>query len=90
MATKTHRTVQTRLIRIGNSRGLRLPKALIDQAGLVDKVQMEVANGGLLIRPAREPRAGWEAECRLLVARGEGTMLDQPTATAFDNEEWEW
>ncbi|UCH27384.1 MAG: AbrB/MazE/SpoVT family DNA-binding domain-containing protein [Trueperaceae bacterium] len=48
------------LIRIGNSRGVRIPKALIDQAGLEGgELELKVVRGGLLIRPLKRPRQGW-------------------------------
>jgi antitoxin MazE len=48
------------LIRIGNSKGVRIPKALIEQAGLEGgELELKVVRGGLLIRPLKRPRQGW-------------------------------
>ena len=82
--------MKARLVRIGNSRGVRLPKAVIDQVGLSDEVDLEVGNGAVIIRPARAIRQGWAEACKEMVARGEGALLDLPTSTRFDREEWEW
>lgn len=49
----------TKLIRIGNSRGVRIPKALIEECGLGDAVELQAQEGELVIRPARRARAGW-------------------------------
>jgi antitoxin MazE len=51
--------MKTRLVRIGNSRGLRLAKPLIEQLGFEDEVEMRVESGTLVIRPSRVVRAGW-------------------------------
>ena len=51
--------MKARLVRIGNSRGLRLPKAVIEQVGLDDEVELVVEGRRIVITPARRPRAGW-------------------------------
>ncbi len=59
-----------RLIRIGHSRGIRLPKPLIEAAGLPEDVELEVCDGAIVIRPLDGPRAGWaEAAARLAAER---------------------
>jgi antitoxin MazE len=82
--------VKTRLVRIGNSRGVRIPKPLLEQAGLDDEVELRVVEEGIVIAAARAPRAGWEDAARLAHERGEDTLLDEPTPTQFDETEWEW
>lgn len=79
--------MRTRLVRIGNSRGLRLPKPLLKQAGLEDEVEIRVEPGALVIAPIAPPRAGWaEAAAK----HGPSGLLDTPAATRFDEEEWRW
>ena len=79
--------MKTRLVRIGNSRGLRLPKPLLEQAGLEDEVEIRVEQGALVIAPVATPRAGWaEAAAKF----GPSVLLDAPSATRFDDEEWAW
>ena len=82
--------MKTRLIRIGNSRGVRLPKLVSDEVGLSDEVDIGVQNGAVIIRPAARPRAGWARAAKRARDRGEDRLLDQPTATRFDEEEWQW
>jgi antitoxin MazE len=81
---------KTRLVRIGNSRGLRLPKPLIEEAGLKDEVEVTLRDGALVITGAEHPRAGWEGAVDLLLERREDSVIDEPTPTRFDDEEWEW
>jgi antitoxin MazE len=79
--------MKTRLVRIGNSRGLRLPKPLLEQAGLEDEVEIRVEHGGLVIAPVASARAGWaEAAAKF----GPSGLLDAPATTRFDDEEWAW
>jgi antitoxin MazE len=82
--------MKTRLVPIGNSRGVRIPKPLLQQAGLEDEVELRVVDEGIVIGPARPPRAGWAEAARLLQERGEGGLLDPPTPTRFDAGEWDW
>jgi len=81
--------MKTRLVPIGNSRGLRLPKPIIDALGLTDEVDMEVRADSLVIRPSQGKRAGWADAAKALAAEG-GALLDSPTPTRFDEEEWTW
>ncbi|MGH7646332.1 MAG: AbrB/MazE/SpoVT family DNA-binding domain-containing protein [Gemmatimonadales bacterium] len=82
--------MKTRLVRIGNSRGVRLPKPLIEEAGLADEVELRVRSGAIVIAPVAGARAGWADAARRLRERGEDRPLEPPTATRFDEEEWEW
>ena len=56
-------SVNTRLIRIGNSRGIRLPKPVIEEAGLKEHVQLQVRSGAVVISSLPMPRAGWAKMC---------------------------
>jgi antitoxin MazE len=82
--------MKTRLVQIGNSRGIRLPKPLIEEAGLRDEVEVTLRDGALVITSAERPRAGWEAAVQRLLERRENYILDEPEPTRFDEEEWEW
>jgi len=82
--------MKTRLVRIGNSRGVRIPKPLLDQVGLEDEVELRVVENGIVIEAARAPRADWAPAAELLHQRGEDGLLDEPTPTRFDETEWEW
>ena len=81
--------MKTKLVRIGNSRGIRLPKLLIEQAGLVEDVQLEVHGNTVVIRPLTSTRAGW-AEAAATLAATEDGLLDAVVPTNFDQDEWTW
>ncbi len=82
--------MKARIVRIGNSRGVRLPKPLIEEAGLSDEVDIRVRGSEIVISSAPKARAGWAEAARRAHQRGEDKLLDEPTTTRFDDEEWEW
>jgi antitoxin MazE len=84
--------MKTKLIRIGNSRGIRIPKALLDQCHLQETVELETQNGCLTIRPVGTPREGWAEAFRQMAEAGDDTLLDQdtPAASEWDETEWGW
>ena len=83
-------TTKTRIVRIGNSQGIRVPKPLLDQAQLPEEVELYAEPGRLVVRPARGPRHGWAEAARTMRARSEDKLIDEPTATEFDIAEWTW
>jgi antitoxin MazE len=84
--------IKTRIIKIGNSHGIRIPKPLLEQSGLGEEVELAVQQDQIVIRPSRRPREGWEEQCRLMAARGDDQLLDGdiPGLSSWDAEEWEW
>lgn len=84
------RAVKTHVIRIGNSRGIRIPKVVIDQLGLGDEVEIAVLRDQLVVRPIAHPRHGWEERFRAMAVQADDRLLDEPAATRWDDEEWEW
>jgi len=82
--------MKTRLVRIGNSRGVRLPKPLIAEAGLTEEVDLQVREGGILIAATASPRAGWAEAARRGHERGDDRPLIGGSSTRFDEEQWEW
>ncbi len=83
-------SVRSKVVKIGNSRGIRIPRAILEQAGLSDEVEMRVEGNKLVIQSAREPRQGWEA-CFAAMAQVEDDRLeDETTPTHWDEQEWQW
>jgi antitoxin MazE len=82
-------TMKARLVRIGNSRGIRLPKAVIDQVGLEDEVELRVEAQRLVILPVARSRAGW-AEAIHRMGADSATSLGSSMPTRFDEAEWRW
>lgn len=82
--------MKTRIVRIGNSRGVRLPKPLIEEAGLPEEVEVRARDGVIIIAPASRPRAGWTQAAQELRARDDDHLLHPPSLTRFDEKEWKW
>jgi antitoxin MazE len=82
--------MKARLVRIGNSKGLRIPKTLIEQSGLHDEVEITLKGDSLIIRPAANPREGWAEAFEEMARRSDDTLLDGDVPNEFDKREWEW
>jgi antitoxin MazE len=84
--------MKTRIVGIGNSRGIRIPKPLLDQTGLQGEVEIVAENGSLLIRPVRKPRDGWASAFQAMARRGDDALLDEvvPGLSSWDEDEWQW
>ena len=82
--------MKTRLVRIGNSRGVRLPKVLIQQSGLTEEVELRVGDGTIVIARAVAPRSRWADAAKQARKCDEDLLLDRSTATRFDKQEWKW
>jgi len=85
--------MRTKLVSIGNSKGIRLPRAVLEQTGLTDEIELEVKKDHLVIRPARRPRAGWDAAFKRAGAPANDQLLDEAdahTETESDRTEWTW
>ncbi len=82
--------MKARLVRIGNSRGVRLPKPLIEEAGLTDEVELRVREGAVIIMSTARPRSGWAEAAKHMRQHGEDRLLEESTSTRFDDEGWTW
>jgi antitoxin MazE len=83
-------SVKAKLIKIGNSRGVRLPKELIEQAGLKENVDLIVHDGEILIANRQNPRAGWEESFAVMAQRGDDKPVLPDILPGEILEDWEW
>ena len=83
--------MRVELVRIGNSRGIRIPKPLIEQCGFGDTVELYVEQDRLVIAPARPPRKGWsEVFAAADASTRDPLPLEDMPPNEFDTEEWNW
>ena len=77
------------LVRIGNSRGIRIPKPVIEQCGFGDTVELHVEQDGLIITQDRPPRQGWREAFAGAGSSGPDRLLLALPPNEFDDE-WTW
>lgn len=82
--------MKTRIVRIGNSQGVLIPRAVNAAAGLERYVEFRIVDSGLLIANARLPRAGWEEASARMREAGEDRLPDPTIENDFDASEWNW
>ncbi len=82
--------MKTRIVKIGNSQGVRIPKPLLQEAGLREEVELSVEGNAVVIRAARGSREGWPEAFLEMASRGDDALLTPETPTHFDEDEWEW
>jgi antitoxin MazE len=82
--------MRAKLVSIGNSRGVRLPKPLIEQANLQEDVDIQVRDGTIVISSSKQPREGWAAAAKGQHSRNDDRLIDRYVSTGFDQKEWNW
>ena len=83
--------IKTRLVKIGNSQGVRIPKLVLDQLNLSADVELEVQDDHLIVRPSTRARANWAEQFRQMAERGEDQLLDSDVVlTEWEATEWQW
>jgi antitoxin MazE len=83
--------MKTELVRIGNSRGIRIPKPLIEQCGLEETVELSIENDRLVISPGRRLRDGWAVQFEKAGPAGnDNLLLESIPVSEFDRKEWKW
>lgn len=83
--------IKTRLVKIGNSHGVRIPKIVRDQVGLTDSIELEVHGDELIVRSSAAPRSDWAAQFREMAMRHDDGLLDADgPGTTWDTTEWDW
>jgi antitoxin MazE len=82
--------MKSKVIKIGNSRGIRIPRTILEQVGLVDDVELIVEGKQLIIQPHEDVRGGWEDRFQAMNQNGEDKLMDGLISTEWDENEWTW
>lgn len=94
--TPKHTTIgamKTKVIRIGNSQGVRIPKALIEESGITDEIEMILRDHEIVLRSVETTRKDWEASFQKMAEQGDDALLDQEELekpSSWDDSEWTW
>ena len=85
-----NKTVRSKVVKIGDSRGIYIPRTLLEQADLADEVEMTVEANRLVIKSVLHHRQGWEAKFVEMAQYGDDHLLDEPAPISLDESEWIW
>ncbi|KAA5546507.1 AbrB/MazE/SpoVT family DNA-binding domain-containing protein [Adhaeribacter rhizoryzae] len=78
--------MEVSIIQIGNSKGLRLTKSILDKYNIKDKVELILEEGQIILKPVDEPRKGWDKAFKKMHENGEDQLL---LNDVFDDESFE-
>jgi antitoxin MazE len=84
--------MRARVVKIGNSQGIRIPKPLLEQTGIIGDVELEVDQNQIIIRPVLNPRAGWDDAFIAMAEDNDDVLLEGEASLthSWDDEEWQW
>jgi antitoxin MazE len=84
--------MRARVIKIGNSQGLRIPKPILEQTGIRDDVEIELEKNKIIIRPVQKVREGWDKAFKKMAEDGDDELIinDKDISNSWDDEEWQW
>jgi antitoxin MazE len=86
--------MKIKVVKIGNSRGVRIPKILLRQTGIDEEVNLEVKNNQIILKPIYRPaRFGWNADFAKMAEAGDDKLIDKENPvvqSSFDDTDWEW
>ena len=78
--------MEVQIISIGNSKGIRLPKVILEKYNLDDKLELEMKDDCILLKPLKTPRLGWDAAFKKMNAQKDDELL---IPDVFEDEEFE-
>lgn len=84
-------SVKLKVVQIGNSQGIRLPKPLLDQCGIKKEVEVEAIDGVIMLRPIKKKvRKGWDEAFQEMARQGDDRLLMGEGGSEFDESDWKW
>lgn len=85
--------MKTKLVRIGNSQGIRIPKPVIEEIGLTEEIEMILKDNQIILRSAEQTRKGWDSAFKKMAEEQDDQLLDKEeveTPSKWDETEWTW
>jgi len=84
--------MRARVVKIGNSQGIRIPKPILEQTGIIEDVELEVEKNQIIIRSISDPRAGWDLAFKAMAENGDDVLIHgtEKISNSWDEEEWQW
>ena len=85
--------MKTKVIKIGNSRGIRIPRHMLEESGLKNEVEIEVKDNKIVLKPVSKVRENWDLAFQKMAENRDDVLLDESAfnnTNTWDKEEWEW
>ena len=85
--------MKTKVIKIGNSKGIRIPRHILEQSGLKNEVEIEVKDKSIILKPTVKAREHWDIAFKEMAKNNDDILLEKESLgdlTSWDKEEWEW
>ncbi len=84
--------MKARIVKIGNSQGIRIPKPMLEESGIGEAVDLVLEKNQIVIRPSKDIREGWEDEFIAGGTSNTDRLLEeyQMLQNQWDEEEWQW
>ena len=84
--------MRARVVKIGNSQGIRIPKPILEQTGIMEDVELEVEKKQIIIRPISNPRVGWDMAFKAMSQKNDDMLVygTENISHSWDEEEWQW
>jgi len=83
--------MKAHIIKIGNSKGLRFPKVILDQCGFGNTVELRIEGHRLIIEAVSDTRAGWDEAFESMASlQDDAPLLNENADTHFEQDEWTW
>ncbi len=84
--------MRVRVVKIGNSRGIRIPKPILEQTGIMEDAELEVEKNRIIIRAISNPRAGWDFAFKTMAEKDDDVLIHgtENISHSWDEEEWQW
>lgn len=80
--------MEIQVINIGNSKGIRLSKSILEQYNIGDTIELILEKGRIILKPKSTPRKGWEKSFKLMHANGDDKLLIDEIFEDEKFEEW--
>lgn len=80
--------MEIRLVNIGNSKGIRIPKTILEQYNISEKLEMILEKGRIILKPKTVPRKGWEKSFEQMNTNGDDMLLINDVFEDETFEEW--
>lgn len=80
--------METAIIKIGNSKGLRLSKSILEQYNITEKVELILEKGRIILKPIEKPRKNWEASFKQMRENNDDELLIDDVFNDETLEEW--